>query len=89
MSGKLDKSLDEILSNQRQTAGRRRSARRPSGQPAKASPVGGIQKNAKPVRGAATKAALTKATGAIGSSKVVVSNMPKDVSEVQIKVCYR
>lgn len=76
MSGKLDQSLDEILSTQRRNAaGRRRSMRRPAGQPAKAAPVGGIQKTAKPVRGNAAKPAPTKANGVIGESKIVVSNL--------------
>jgi len=106
MSGKLDQSLDEILSTQRRTAGRRRSVRRPAGQPVKPAPVGGIHKTARPVRSASAKTAPTKAVGSVGISKVVVSNMvrsylslalrpaanpsqPKDVSEAQIKVCYR
>ncbi|EFX03773.1 RNA annealing protein [Grosmannia clavigera kw1407] len=84
MSGKLDQTLDEILSTQRRTAGRRRSTRRESG-PAKPAPAGGIQKSTKPVRGAATKAVPKKGTGVVGESKIVVSNLPKDVSEAQIK----
>ncbi|RYP78035.1 hypothetical protein DL770_006967 [Monosporascus sp. CRB-9-2] len=87
MSGKLDQSLDEILSTQRRAAGgRRRSQRRSSGRPAPAAPVGGVQKNLKQSRAAATKQAPAKATGGHGESKVVVSNLPKDVNENQIKV---
>ncbi|RYP56376.1 hypothetical protein DL771_011932 [Monosporascus sp. 5C6A] len=86
MSGKLDQSLDEILSTQRRAAGgRRRSQRRSSGRPAPAAPVGGVQKNLKQPRAAATKQAPAKATGGHGESKVVVSNLPKDVNEAQIK----
>ncbi|RYP23274.1 hypothetical protein DL765_001183 [Monosporascus sp. GIB2] len=86
MSGKLDQSLDEILSTQRRAAGgRRRSQRRSSGRPAPAAPVGGVQKNLKQPRAAATKQAPAKATGGHGESKVVVSNLPKDVNENQIK----
>ncbi|TPX17055.1 uncharacterized protein E0L32_012289 [Thyridium curvatum] len=85
MSGKLDQSLDEILSTQRRSAGRRRSTRRSTGQPARAAPVGGIQKNTKPARGNTSKTAPAKAAGATGVSKIVVSNLPKDVSESQIK----
>lgn len=108
-SGKLDQSLDEILTSQRRTAGRRRSTRRPAGRPAAAAaPVGGIQKAGKAVRGNAAKPAPNKGVGGIGS-KIMVSNLvsyydpirrpvqgaaadpsqPKDVSEPQIKVCYR
>ncbi|KAL1839608.1 hypothetical protein VTJ49DRAFT_1311 [Mycothermus thermophilus] len=89
MSGKLDKSLDEILSSQRKTQGRRRSTRRSSGaaRPANTAPAGGIQKSTKPARGA-TKPTPAKNAGLTGESKIMVSNLPKDVSEAQIKVCY-
>ena len=107
MSGKLDKPLDEIVSAQRRSAGRRRSQRRASGRAAAAAPVGGIQKNAKPARGTANKGSPAKTAAVSGDSKVIVSNLvslelasqlkqpfannqqPKDVSEQQIKVCFR
>jgi hypothetical protein len=73
-SGKLDQTLDEILSTQRQAAGRRRSVRRSTRTAAKQAPVGGIQKNTKPARNAA-KQVPTKATGPIGESKIIVSNL--------------
>ncbi|PNY24146.1 mRNA export protein mlo3 [Tolypocladium capitatum] len=85
MSGKLDKPLDEIVSAQRRTAGRRRSQRRPAGRAAVAAPVGGIQKTTRATRGAAAKAAPAKAAALNGESKVIVSNLPKDVSQQQIK----
>ncbi|KAI8634220.1 RNA recognition domain-containing protein [Xylariaceae sp. FL1651] len=86
MSGKLDQSLDEILSTQRRVAGgRRRSQRRSAGRPTTAAPVGGVQKTSKQPRNAATKQAPAKAAGGNGESKVVVSNLPKDVNEGQIK----
>ncbi|KFA60882.1 hypothetical protein S40285_04862 [Stachybotrys chlorohalonatus IBT 40285] len=86
MSGKLDQSLDEIATAQRRTSSRRRGApRRSSGRPAAAAPVGGIQKNTKPARGAAAKAGPVKAVAATGDSKIIVSNLPKDVTEKQIK----
>lgn len=90
MASKLDQSLDEMLSTQRKTGGgnRRRSTRRSTG-PAKPAPAGGIQKNTKPARGNNPKNAPSKPTGAVGESKIVVSNLPKDVSEAQIKVCFR
>ena len=77
MSGKLDQSLDEILSTQRKSAGRRRSTRRSAGRPATA-PAGGIQKTTKLARNAA-KPAPTKNAAAAGISKIMVSNL----------VCYR
>ncbi|KAK6067073.1 RNA recognition domain-containing protein [Seiridium cupressi] len=86
MSGKLDQSLDEIVSTQRKAGGRRgrNPARRASGRPATTAPVGGVQKNSKKPQ-AATKQAPAKAAGGPGDSKVVVSNLPKDVTESQIK----
>ncbi|KAI0407878.1 hypothetical protein F4802DRAFT_491152 [Xylaria palmicola] len=84
-SGKLDQPLDEIISTQRRVVGRRRTQRRSTGRPAAAAPVGGVQKTARQPRNAATKQVPTKAAGGNGESKVVVSNLPKDVNETQIK----
>ncbi|KAI1825781.1 hypothetical protein F4861DRAFT_537800 [Xylaria intraflava] len=86
MSGKLDQPLDEIISTQRRAVGgRRRSQRRSTGRTATTAPVGGVQKTSKPPRNAVTKQAPVKAAAAHGESKVVVSNLPKDVNESQIK----
>ncbi|KAK4180337.1 hypothetical protein QBC36DRAFT_320374 [Triangularia setosa] len=83
--GKLDQSLDEILSSQRKNnQGRRRSQRRSVGAKPTAAPAGGIQKTTKPTRNAA-KPAAGKGAGLTGESKIMVSNLPKDVSEAQIK----
>lgn len=84
MSSKLDKPLDDIVSAKRQSARNRRPSQRRSTGPKTAAPVGGIQKNSRPARGAAAKPTPAKATGT-GESKVIVSNLPKDVSEQQIK----
>ncbi|KAI0162767.1 hypothetical protein BJ166DRAFT_612747 [Pestalotiopsis sp. NC0098] len=87
MSGKLDQSLDEIVSTQRKAGGRRggrNPARRASGRTTTVAPVGGVQKNSKKPQTAA-KQAPAKASGGPGDSKVVVSNLPKDVTESQIK----
>ncbi|PTB70013.1 hypothetical protein BBK36DRAFT_1189251 [Trichoderma citrinoviride] len=87
MSTKLDKPLDEIVTAQRRNSVRRRSLRRSTtGRPAATAPAGGIQKTpAKASRGAASKAAPLKAAAPSGESKVIVSNLPKDVTEKQIK----
>ncbi|OTA57217.1 hypothetical protein K449DRAFT_437494 [Hypoxylon sp. EC38] len=86
MSGKLDQSLDEILSTQRRAAGgRRRVPRRSAGRATTTAPVGGVQKTSKQPRAGATKQTPAKAAGGNGESKVVVSNLPKDVNEGQIK----
>ncbi|CAJ2511633.1 Uu.00g072580.m01.CDS01 [Anthostomella pinea] len=86
MSGKLDQSLDEILSTTRSTrGGRRQPQRRAARQTTTAAPVGGVRKTSKQTRGAATKLTPGRAAGGHGESKVVVSNLPKDVNEGQIK----
>ncbi|GJC85725.1 RNA recognition domain-containing protein containing protein [Colletotrichum tofieldiae] len=88
MSGKLDQSLDEILSTQRRSAGgpgRRSQRRSTGGRPAAAAPVGGVQKTSKPARAAANKPNAAKPAQGTGDSKVIVSNLPKDVNEQQIK----
>ncbi|KAI8947066.1 hypothetical protein F4801DRAFT_582741 [Xylaria longipes] len=85
-SGKLDQPLDEIISTQRRAVGgRRKSQRRSAGRPVATAPIGGVQKTARLPRNATAKQAPAKAAGGNGESKVVVSNLPKDVNETQIK----
>lgn len=76
MSGKLDQSLDEILSTQRRTGGarRRNPTRRVAGRPATTAPVGGVQKT-KQARAATAKQTPARGAAAHGESKVVVSNL--------------
>lgn len=76
MSGKLDQSLDEILSTQRRNATKRRSTRRTAvgNRPAPTAPAGGIQKKPQPARGSA-KPAAGKGAGIVGESKIMVSNL--------------
>jgi len=71
---KLDSSLEEILHKSR-NKNDRRSGRKPA-------PVGGITK--KP-RIPATKASNNKSGAAHTESSIVVSNLPGDVDEAQIK----
>ncbi|KAL2105995.1 hypothetical protein VUR80DRAFT_7439 [Thermomyces stellatus] len=86
MSGKLDSTLDEILSSTRQRTARRRSQRRAAGRPAATAPVGGVQKtSSKTARGGAAKVNGAKGAAPSGDSKIIVSNLPKDVTEQQIK----
>ncbi|KAL2044200.1 hypothetical protein N7G274_002905 [Stereocaulon virgatum] len=88
MSGKLDKSLDEILSTRRNTAGRRggRGRRVPNGtRTTTAAPSGGIQKAARAAKVAAKGAVSSGPVAGSGDSKIIVSNLPSDVNEVQIK----
>ncbi|KAI5819453.1 putative mRNA export protein mlo3 [Pyronema omphalodes] len=90
MSANLDHSLDEII------ASRPRGAPRRGGKPATASPAGGVRKRSSRV--AAQKANVSVAANAAKaapkaaptgpsskSTKIIVSNLPKDVSEHMIK----
>ncbi|MCJ1473268.1 hypothetical protein MMC13_001919 [Lambiella insularis] len=87
MSMNLDKSLDEIVSTRRNTTRRGRGRRAPApGRKATTAPVGGIAKNTKSnARLGGKGPAPNGAVPASGESKVVVSNLPPDVSEAQIK----
>jgi THO complex subunit 4 len=76
MSGKLDQSLDAIISTKhRAVGGRRRSQRQSAGRPAAATPVGGVRKTSRQPRNAATKQTPARAVAGNGESKVVVSNL--------------
>ncbi len=93
MSGKLDQSLDQIMKDTKPVGGGRRgrigkprSTRRAAvkAKAAIAAPTGGVQKNTKTnVR--STASTLTAPSGS-GESKIIVSNLPDDVTETQIKV---
>ncbi|PSR87045.1 hypothetical protein BD289DRAFT_244999 [Coniella lustricola] len=85
MSTKLNQSLEEILKTNR-AAGRGRGGHaRRSTRPAKvAAPTGGVKKNVKPA-GKTTKQAPNKAAKGPRGSQIQMSNLPKDVSETQIK----
>ena len=87
MSGKLDQSLDEILSTRRKTAGRRGRGGRRVGHGTKtatAAPVGGIQKSTRGAKTAPAKGAVPSGpTAGSGESKIIVSNFvrfPRDLS---------
>ncbi|MCJ1324098.1 hypothetical protein MMC10_000760 [Thelotrema lepadinum] len=83
MSAKLDQSLDDIVSSRRTTTRGRGRGRRVG---TRTAPAGGIQKN---TRAAASKAAAFKvaATTSVSGAdqKIIVSNLPLDVNESQIK----
>ncbi len=79
MSGKLDQSLDEILSTRRQTARRGRGRRAPipgkmNGATATA-PVGGIKKTTKNTRASGRATVPTGPAAGNGESKIIVSNL--------------
>ncbi|KAK0109728.1 hypothetical protein ONS95_002407 [Cadophora gregata] len=88
MSGRLDKSLDEIISTQRTSTGRgrgRRGGRRTTqaGKPATVAPVGGIKKTTKSTRNP-VKAIPTGPSGS-GEGKVMVSGFVSPVSYLRRK----
>ena len=88
MSGKLDQSLDEILSTRRKTAGRRGRGVRRAGagtKAAAAAPVGGVQKNARLAKTAPAKSAVPSGPAAgNGESKIIVSNLVRPLESLVI-----
>ncbi|EXJ94312.1 hypothetical protein A1O1_02706 [Capronia coronata CBS 617.96] len=86
MSGRLDQSLDSIIDSQKKA--KRDVRRRKVGKGAGASaPVGGVKKSTRPA-----KSAIKPAVGSFAlpkSSKIVVSGLPHDVNEAQIKTDLR
>ncbi|KAF2018669.1 hypothetical protein BU24DRAFT_405435 [Aaosphaeria arxii CBS 175.79] len=86
-TGKLDQSLDDILKTRRQSSRRGRGSRRPgTGRPAATeAPVGGVQKATRPAKQAKGGAAASIPTAGSGESKIMISNLPLDVEESQLK----
>ncbi|KAK2810902.1 hypothetical protein FQN50_002493 [Emmonsiellopsis sp. PD_5] len=82
MSGKLDKSLDELLSGQQR--GGRRGTRRSTRSARATAPVGGVKKTTRNAK-SASKAIPTAPALGLGESKIIVSGLPSDVSEANIK----
>ncbi|KAL5360525.1 hypothetical protein BJX96DRAFT_175382 [Aspergillus floccosus] len=83
MSGKLDKSLDEILVNRRQGA-RRRSRRSATSKATTATvPVGGVKKSTKAAKAAGK--VVPNGHPVSHESKIMVSGLPSDVNEANIK----
>ncbi|CEL03540.1 Putative RNA annealing protein Yra1 [Aspergillus calidoustus] len=82
MSTKLDKSLDEILVNRRQgVRNRRRNARSKAANAAV--PVGGVKKTTKSAKPAGK--AIQNGHPISTESKIMVSGLPADVNEANIK----
>ncbi|OAT01228.1 uncharacterized protein BDCG_16984 [Blastomyces dermatitidis ER-3] len=86
MADKLDKSLDDILSTRR--AARRGSQRRRDTRASRASqnaaPVGGVKKTVRNAK-STSKATPTGPSMGLGESKIIVSGLPSDVNEANIK----
>jgi THO complex subunit 4 len=92
MSGKLDQSLDAIMKDRPIAAGRKNRRGAPARNAAVKSkaattaaiaPTGGVQKKTKSAKPAKTTVVAPVPTG---DSKISVSGLPEDVTEVMIKV---
>jgi len=79
---RIDQSLDSIIDSQKKA---KRTTRRNKPN-TRAAPIGGVKKTLKPAR-PAVKPATGPAARAPKNSKIVVSSLPLDVTENQIKVC--
>ncbi|EEP79857.1 predicted protein [Uncinocarpus reesii 1704] len=86
MSAKLDTSLDEIINTTRASRRQNRRDTRPSRARATAAPVGGVKKPSRQAK-TASKAIPTAPSTGSGESKIIVSGLPSDVNEANIKVC--
>jgi len=86
MSGKLDQSLDEIISTQRRSTARNKGGRRArhSSRPAAINSVGGVRKYPRTSKGT-IKNVPTGPSGGSGNGKILVTGLPKDVNEGMIK----
>ncbi|KAF2761757.1 hypothetical protein EJ05DRAFT_496656 [Pseudovirgaria hyperparasitica] len=88
MTGKLDKSLDDILKGARSQTKGRATRRGPRGT-AKTNgtvtaPVGGVKKTTKAVKPVGSRAVPTGPHRSV-ESKIIVSNLPPDVTEAMMK----
>jgi THO complex subunit 4 len=82
-SGKLDLALDDIVKSHRNTNRRRGARRSGAGRPSDA-PVGGVHKPTKQTKPTkATANPPVHPTG--GETKILISNLPRDVDENQLK----
>lgn len=86
MTGKLDQSLDEIISTQRRSHSRGKGGRRVrhSSRAVVINPAGGIRKFPKASKGT-IKNVPTGPSGGTGNGKILVTGLPKDVNEGMIK----
>jgi THO complex subunit 4 len=88
-SNKMEQSLDDILKASK-TSRRGRSGRKSTGtgRPATtAAPVGGVSKSTKQ-QGRQPKAAPTAPAASLGGeTKIMVSNLPRDIDNAQLQVC--
>jgi THO complex subunit 4 len=87
MPDKLSQSLDQILNERRKTTagrGRHGGRRGPAGNTTATAPVGGVKKTTRTEK-KPEKASPPTAPSGSGEGKIIVSNLPYDVTETQIK----
>lgn len=81
MSAKLDMALDDVVMTERTARRRGRGGRRAPNPARKATaPVGGVQKNTRPARGALKPAVANGLAAGGGESKIIVSNLASQLS---------
>ncbi|KAL9602479.1 MAG: hypothetical protein Q9219_001771 [cf. Caloplaca sp. 3 TL-2023] len=92
MSAKLDMALDDVVMTERtaRRRGRGRGRRVPNATRKVTAPVGGVQKNTKPVKVPTTNVVLQNGLSSVTKaaakeSKIIVSNLPSDVTEKNVK----
>ncbi|RKF79100.1 mRNA export protein mlo3 [Golovinomyces cichoracearum] len=86
MSGKLDQSLDEIISTQRRSNVRAKGGRhvRRPGRSVAVNPAAGVRKNPKASKGT-LKPVPTGPSSVNSNGKILVTGLPRDVNEGMIK----
>ena len=91
MSGKLDQSLDQIMkdtgANGRAVPRRTKRRAAHNAKAAMAAPIGGVKKNTKASAKPSKAPAVQEPIRMTSDSKIIISNLPEDVDEKQIKVC--
>ncbi|KAL9606167.1 MAG: hypothetical protein Q9179_000681 [Wetmoreana sp. 5 TL-2023] len=85
MSAKLDMALDDVVMTERNARRRGRGRRVPNAARKATAPVGGIQKNTKPAKGTVNPVVPANLASGSGESKIIVSNLPSDVTEKNVK----
>ncbi|KAI4140117.1 MAG: hypothetical protein L6R39_005945 [Caloplaca ligustica] len=88
MSAKLDMALDDVVMTERTARrgrGRPRGRRAPTAARKATAPAGGIQKNTKATNSALKPVVANSLSAGGRDSKIIVSNLPADVTEQNIK----
>ncbi|KAL8827385.1 MAG: hypothetical protein Q9170_007041 [Blastenia crenularia] len=85
MSAKLDMALDDVVMTERSARRRGRGRRVPNAARKATAPVGGIQKNTKNSKGPMKPVVPNGLLSGGRESKIIVSNLPSDVTEKNVK----